>query len=261
MMPCFMETYSIIVPTEYGQMIVNRHDHNQTNALFKTSVAAEHQEIMLLLQIMAKVFEKGEPTLFDVGANFGTFSIALAPYCKEVHAFEPQRIIYNMLCGSIALNAYENVYAYNMAVGELCETISLPKFDYHKPMNFGSIEFGESQTEKLDQERGVSTENVRQINLNRFYNTFGCFSDKCDVLKIDAEGMGMSILGGGDSFVMKYQPIIFMELLKENREDVMAFMADNLYTVYELGINALCVPAKFEDKIVLNIKREENHDE
>ena len=43
--------YTVIVPTAYGQMILNRNDINQTNMLFKSGIAVDHKEIMLLANI------------------------------------------------------------------------------------------------------------------------------------------------------------------------------------------------------------------
>jgi hypothetical protein len=136
-------SFAAIVPTAYGQMLVNRYDINQTNALFKTGMAIDHGEIKML----AKLLDKGrpDPVVIDVGANFGTYTLAFASYVGprgRVYAFEPQRLIYYMLAGSVALNSLTNVHCFNVAVGDHEDLIDVPQFDYSKPMNFGSVEFG-----------------------------------------------------------------------------------------------------------------------
>src|ERR1700728_65305 len=97
--------FTVLVPTAYGQMLVNRYDVNQTNALFKTGFAVDHAEIALLTQVLQLL--GSDLTVVDVGANFGTYTLALARCVGargKVHAFEPQRTIFHMLAGSVALN-------------------------------------------------------------------------------------------------------------------------------------------------------------
>ena len=68
--------FAVIVPTVYGLMMVNRYDINQTESLFKRGLAIDHEEIMMLGQLMQGL--KADITFLDIGANFGTYSIALA---------------------------------------------------------------------------------------------------------------------------------------------------------------------------------------
>jgi FkbM family methyltransferase len=49
-------------------------------------------------------------TVLEVGANIGVFTVPLARFVHpggRVIAFEPQRIMYQMLCGNLALNAVD----------------------------------------------------------------------------------------------------------------------------------------------------------
>jgi len=53
----------------------------------------------------------------DIGAHSGTYAISLASVCKEVHAFEPHKMTYYSLCGSVALSGHENIDCHKMALG------------------------------------------------------------------------------------------------------------------------------------------------
>lgn len=65
-------------------------------------------------------FISTDKCLVDIGAHIGRYSIHLSPHCKEVYAFEPQRLIHNALCGGLALNGITNVHTYRIALGSIC---------------------------------------------------------------------------------------------------------------------------------------------
>ena len=238
-------SFSLVVPTVYGQMIVNRHDINQTNALFKTGRSIDHVEIALLSQILGGLAGLGgELTFLDVGANFGTFSLALAPLVGpggKVHAFEPQRILFNMLAGTMALNSLTNVHCHHVAVGDRVGEIEVPQFNYHQPLNFGSIEFGPSQRERLTQERGndpARFETVALTTLDRFA------FPRVDLLKIDAEGMEHQVLTGAAATIERCRPVMFVEHTKAGTEALRHRLQCLNYQVHEAGPNFLCIPAE-----------------
>ena len=68
--------FTVIVPTAYGQMLVNRNDINQTNSLFKTGTAPDHADILLLAHLLRQC--PPNPTIVDVGANWGYFTLLAA---------------------------------------------------------------------------------------------------------------------------------------------------------------------------------------
>jgi hypothetical protein len=53
----------------------------------------------------------------DIGAHTGTYGISLAPYCKEVHCFEPQKMTFYALCGSVALSNMQNITCHRFGLG------------------------------------------------------------------------------------------------------------------------------------------------
>jgi FkbM family methyltransferase len=232
--------FSIVLPTAYGRMIVNRHDINQTGALLKSGESLDRDEIALLAKLLAGL--PGDPVVIDVGANFGCFSLALAPLAGphgQVHAFEAQRVIFNMLCGSVALNGLTNVHCHHVAVGDHEGRIEVPQFDYDKRMNFGSVEFGTMQRERLDQARGQDPrrrEYVRLAALDSFR------FERVDLLKIDAEGMELEVLAGAAETIGRCRPVIFAEYLKVSRRKLRAALAAHGYAVFRVGINYLGLP-------------------
>jgi FkbM family methyltransferase len=59
----------------------------------------------------------GNGVFLDIGAHTGTYAISLADQCKHVYAFEPQKMTYYALCGSVALSNKKNITCYNTGLG------------------------------------------------------------------------------------------------------------------------------------------------
>jgi len=238
---------NIVVPTAYGQMIVNRYDINQTAALVKTGQSINHDEICLLGDVLGVL--ESDPVFLDVGANFGVFSLGLSPRVGpkgKVHAFEPQRFLFNMLAGSVALNSLLNVYCHNMAVGDREGQVEVPQFDYGRPLNFGSIEFSGEQREKLTQERGHDASRMEFVPLT----TLDRFRfERVDLLKVDVEGMELQVLNGAAATIRRCRPVMFVEFIKVDREALRQRLNANGYIIYENKMNYLCVPRERGDQI------------
>jgi FkbM family methyltransferase len=234
--------FAVVVPTVYGQILVNRHDINQMDSLLKNGVAPDHDEIRMLAALLR--CKKPDRVVIDVGASFGTYSLALAAVVGprgKVHAFEPQRIIYNMLAGSVALNSLTNVYCYNAAVGDREGVIDAPQFDYSMPLNFGGVEFGPEQVEELTQIRKHDPDVAEQVHLTTLD---GLGLERVDLIKLDVEGMEMEVLSGALSTIGRFRPILYVEFLKSDSEALRARLNDLAYEVFPTGINYLSIPAE-----------------
>jgi len=239
--------FTVIIPTAYGQMLVNRHDINQTNALFKTGIAIDHNEIAMLAQVLQLLGT--DLTVIDVGANFGTYTLGLAQCVGargKVHAFEPQRIIFNMLAGSVALNSLTNVFCHHMALGNHEGKLEIPQFDYSQPLNFGSIEFTPEQCEPLNQPRGHDPERVEYVPLTTLDRLD---FPKVHLVKIDAEGMELQVVEGATETIRRCRPVLYVEYLKGDKLALRRFISELQYEVHENGINFLCIPAELKDRI------------
>jgi FkbM family methyltransferase len=112
-----------------------------------------------------------------------------------VIAFEPQRIIFQMLCGNVAINAIDNVVAYNMAVGHRTGSVTLPRVDYAQPGNFGGVSVDAAAAGEP-----VPLVTVDSLGLNR-----------CDFMKIDVEGMEQDVLEGAHDTLRRFRPRLYVE--------------------------------------------------
>ena len=155
-------------------------------------------ELSLLFQVL-----KPGAVVVDVGANIGTHTVALARHVTSsgvVFAFEPQRLTFQLLCANIALNALVNVKCVNAAVGDTPSQTRIPALNPTLQSNFGAMKAeGHAQGELVDVIR------IDDLQLAR-----------CNLMKIDVEGMEARVLAGARKTVSTLRPVLFVE---NNSED------------------------------------------
>ena len=78
----------------------------------------------------------------DVGANIGAHTLAFAHLVGErgrVFAFEPQRMVAQVLAANVALNSLTNVHTHHLGVGAEEGALWLADIDYSRQGNFGGV--------------------------------------------------------------------------------------------------------------------------
>jgi FkbM family methyltransferase len=132
----------------------------------------------------------------DVGANIGTHTLALSKLVGSagaVHALEPQREIYHLLCKNIENNGLRNAKAYWAAAGATTGSCRLPKLDYSRAHNFAAVAVGNGDVE-------VPLLAIDDLNLPR-----------ANLIKIDVEGAECEVLRGAETTVRRLRPILYVE--------------------------------------------------
>jgi FkbM family methyltransferase len=154
-------------------------------------------------------WSKGEMDLFqqilrpgmaavEIGANIGTHTVFLAQTVFPggwVLAFEPQRIVFQMLCANLALNNITNVDARQAAVGAEPGTILVPTLNFAQQNNFGGLGLGSHTVGEP-----VPVVTLDSLNLAR-----------CDFVKIDVEGMEKATLDGAVATLARCRPVLYVE--------------------------------------------------
>lgn len=244
--------FGMVVPSVYGPVIVNRHDINQTNALIKTGKAFNHDQIEVLVNFMRN--SPAESVCLDIGANFGLYALAFARVLRErggvCHAFEAQRIIADMVGGTAVLNGVENLHIHHVAVGNENIQIPIPRYDYNKELNFGSVEFGNSRHEVLTQEPDVSSrpEMVRQVRIDDlgFQNV--------QFIKIDVEGMEDKVIDGAQETIARDRPLLCIEWLKSDKRALIERCKGFGYRVLDWEGDLLCIHPSRADQYPIKVE-------
>lgn len=148
---------------------------------------------------------KGCDNIFDIGANFGWYSLLLAKIYpgSRLFAFEPVSLTFEHLKNNIALNGLDNIQLFKFGFS-----------DSEKELNFfyypeGS---GNASIANLSDAKGVQSVSCEVKRLDDFTEE----KNTCiDFIKCDVEGAELLVFKGGIKSIIKNKPIIFAELLRK----------------------------------------------
>jgi FkbM family methyltransferase len=166
----------------------------------------EEEEVQFVLSLV-----KEGDVVIDVGANIGMLTIPLARkvgVIGAVHAFEPQHKMYWLLHENVL--SFNNVFAYPFALGASRGRAAIPDIDYDKQDNFGGVSL------VVGDQIDVGT--LDELELLR-----------CNLIKIDVEGMEYDVLKGAENTIKKFKPLLYVE--NDRREKSAALIA----AIHELG--------------------------
>lgn len=236
-------TYTIQLPTPYGEFIMNRHDLHQPMAIVRTGFPHIEREIQMILAI-AGALPSGALAI-DAGANIGLVSIPLARSLAarggSVIAFEPQRLIYYMLAGNTALSGLENLVCRQLALGETSGTLHVPRLNPHVVQDFGMVSLGPEagQTDPVD---AVSLD---ALGLGRL-----------DFMKIDVEHMELTVLNGAKNTIARFRPTIWIEVWPQHYAEINAWFQERDYILLVADeLNFCAVPRERLSAFPLNLEQ------
>ncbi len=149
------------------------------------------------LQLFSQLLGPGTLAV-EVGSNIGAHTVGLARMVGPrgiVLAFEPQRVIFQILCANVVMNELFNVRTFPVAVGRETGIAKVPPFDYTAQNNFGGV----SLQNVADGEE-VSLVTIDSLNLPALH-----------FLKVDVEGMESDVLAGAQASIRRHRPLMYVE--------------------------------------------------
>jgi FkbM family methyltransferase len=207
--------------------------------------------------------------VLEVGANIGAHTLSLARAVGPaglVHAIEPQRSLFQMLCANLALNDLQNVHVRQQGLGAVQEVLRVSTPVTAAAANFGGISLGRQGEEP------VQVMTLDDLRL-----------DRLDLIKIDVEGMEEAVLRGGTETIRRLRPTLYVENDRVGSSAALIrFVRDlgyrmwwhlpglysprnfrgtphNIFPTNYVSVNMLCCRA--EDTIVTELKEIEEEDE
>lgn len=209
-----MAEFNVVQACRHGKLIFNKNDMYIGKSLALYGEYSEGE-----VDLFRQIVHQGD-TVLEVGANLGAHTLALAQMVGEggcVHAFEPQRLVFQTLAGNMALNSVTNVFAYQKAVGEAPGSIKVPVLDCRREVNWGGLELG-------NWEQG---EAVEQITVDSLALT------ACHFIKVDVEGMELSVLKGAAQTIRRFEPHLYVENDRADKSPALIAYLDELgYDLY-----------------------------
>lgn len=181
-----------ILATRHGTLIYNRHDQYVGGSLAHYGEYSEGE-----VDLFRQMISPGD-VVVEAGANIGALTVPLAKLVGSdgvVHAFEPQRLIFQMLCGSLALNQCHNVVAHELGLGRATSRMATPRVDPNQPNNFGGLSL-------VNEGEG---DPVKVVTLDSLQLA------RCRLIKADVEGMEEDVILGALETIARCRPLLYLE--------------------------------------------------
>ena len=166
----------------------------------------------------------------DCGAHMGSWTLVMARHFREVHAFEPQRLLFQQLCGNAALNGLTNVFAYNIGLDARPGQLTL-----HRPgVDRGSSSARTDVAQRFGAD-GIPT-SPEVIPVAKLDNYAGILND-VGLIKIDVEGMELRVLRGAANILRQNRlPKVLLECwssawYQEDKKQLLQFLDELGYRI------------------------------
>ena len=163
------------------------------------------EEIYLL-----SAFVRPDSVVLDVGANVGTHTLAFSRFASQglVVAIDAQARMHELLALNVALNGVRNVSCIRAIAGQQTGVRFVAPENNQTRTNFGAVAY-------LDPSP-ASESNLSLVPLCVVALDDLCL-ERCELVKIDVEGMEWDVLLGARQTIARYRPPIYFEQAREDR--------------------------------------------
>ena len=144
-------------------------------------------------------------SIFDIGGNFGWYSLLLAKIYPDaqLYTFEPVPRTFEYLHNNITLNRLNNIQLYNFGFSDLEQELNF----FYYPEGSGNASIA-----NLSEKEEVQSVRCMVKKLDDFVEDQGsCIN----FIKCDVEGAELLVFKGGINSIRRYKPIVFAELLRK----------------------------------------------
>ena len=201
--------------------------NNMSNGLLNKCYFGDEK----ILLVIKKISEQKKTFLVDCGSNYGFYSFYVASLSlnNQVFAFEASPKTFASFKENLDLNNFKNINFRNVAISD----ISGKFVNFYESHN----DWESSATHnKFKNTKIVSTETttIDQELLKKDLNNFAV------IIKLDIEGNEFNAIQGGKDTILKYEPLITIELSRYNFNNqnfnfdyFRKFLNDSKYKIYD----------------------------
>ena len=165
---------------------------------------------------------KDDCVVIDVGTNFGFLSMVWAlSSCKNgfVHGFEANKKVYNTFRSTIEHNRINNIVLNYNAVGKKNEEVKIYDMDTTSNVNNQNISNQFNMVDMISLDYYIKEKEIK----------------RCDLVKIDVDGIEFEIINGGLDLLKNLKPIFVIETNNDRR--IVDFFKKNDYSVLDMELN------------------------
>jgi FkbM family methyltransferase len=167
---------------------------------FRGGIYYERNVVAWFLRLLA---EADRPIVYDVGANYGYFTLLAARRSTWVHSFEPVSKTAAGLEATVRRNAISNVTVHRTALSDAEGRATMTLFS-----SSGNDSFIERHHDDVSHLRTLGEEEVEVATIDRLV---AAGLERPDLIKIDAEGAERQILVGAAATLGEHRPMLLLE--------------------------------------------------
>ena len=184
-----------------------------------------------ILSVIKKISDQKKAFLLDCGSNYGFYSFYLASLSlgNQVLAFEASPKTLTSFKENLDLNNFKNINFRNAAISEISGK-SVSFYESHNDWESSATHNKFKNTKIVT----IETTTIDQELLNKDLNNFAV------IIKLDIEGNEFNAIQGGKDTILKYEPLITIELSRYNFNNqnynfdyFKKFLNDSKYKIYD----------------------------
>ena len=152
------------------------------------------------VEFLGQALSAGD-NIVEAGANIGAHTVFLArDICKAgvVYAFEPRRLLHQMLCANLSVNGVSNVHTFQTALGRESGVLTEGPMPLSGVVNSGGFSLGEIEGEE---------ETIPIEPLDRFLPQM----KRIAAIKADVEGHELEVIEGARGLIARDRPLLYLE--------------------------------------------------
>jgi FkbM family methyltransferase len=203
--------------------------------------------------ICQRVLRPGD-TMLDIGANCGVvtlYSSKLVGATGQVHAFEPQQNLAELIQKAAEINVYSQISVHNIALSENDGVLNI------------EIPAGNSGAASLSRQRTGKTIQVQVKRTADYLSSLGLRTIR--LMKLDVEGHEAEVLRGGLNFFSKCKPDVIVFESNETTEPFWERAAIRLlesldYAIFEILKSKFCVQVRHLERETDALAQVSGHD-
>ncbi len=196
------------------------------NDLIQKSLVNNIQWNNNILFIIGQLIKKFNLKHFlNIGCHIGTVALPISKYIEKVTAIEAYPLTFEHLEEHIKINNLKNIEVFNLAIGDENKIIYfLDNENIRIKNNTGGMHV--ITDDDISNKRLSSN-----IHSKKYSNEMKKLDDlnisNFDILLADVEGKEYEVLKGGKNKIIKYKPIIIVEIWNNNKRNLESMQTTN----------------------------------